>query len=312
VRVETVDVAPVERVLVLRTFPAFEGLSPSELAVMAEHVRPRRFAPGDTVFRPGVPVRSLHFVVRGRVELLRQGRVRRTLGPQEVVGGLASMMHDPVGQHAVAAVETVTLQLDRDEMAEVFEDNFPIFLGVLRVMARMLVTARKKLGRDAGHTPASSLDWMRELGELGLVERILVLRRTMDFAGAEIEALADLAQEAEEVRLPARTTLWRSGDSADHSVIVITGRVTCGSDGHSFDFGPGSVAGGVDSLCGDPRWYTAVTAGELRGLRIEAQDLLDVIEDNMAMGMNLLRVIATGIHRIDQRVSDPGTDRPIA
>jgi CRP-like cAMP-binding protein len=313
VRAEAVDVAPVERVLALRTFPVFEGLSPSELAVMAEHVRPRRFEPGDAVFRPDAPVRALHFVVQGRVALLRHGRARRNLGPHEVVGGLASLMQDPAGQHAVATEPTVTLQLDRDEMAEVFEDNFPIFLGVLRVMARMLVTARKKLGNDGGHPPSGALHWMRELGELGLVERILVLRRTMDFAGAEIEALADLAQEAEEIRLAPGRTLWRVGDTADHSLILISGRVVCYAEtGQELDFGPGSVVGGVDSLCDDPRWYTAVARGEVRGLRIEAQDLLDVIEDNMAMGMNLLRVIAGGIHQIDQRVSDPGKDQPIA
>jgi CRP-like cAMP-binding protein len=142
----------------------------------------------------------------------------------------------------------ITLQLDRDDMEEVFEDNFPIFLGVLRVMARALVASRKKLGRDAGHPRANSSSWMRGLGELGLVERILILRRTLDFAGAEIEALADLAQQAEEIVQPVRQPLWAAGDAADHFIILLSGRVRPGSRCPVF-FRPGSIVGGVESFC---------------------------------------------------------------
>jgi CRP-like cAMP-binding protein len=300
-------------VLALRTFPAFEALTPAELAVMAEHVRPRLFEKGALVLRREVPVRALHFVVSGRVELLRGGRLFRSLGPHDVVGGLASLVDEPLREHAVAAEETITLQLDRDDMADVFEDNFPIFGGVLRVMARMLVAARKKLGSDAGDGPASALGPARVLRQLGLVERILVLRDSMDFAEAEIEALADLAQEAEEIDLPPGRTLWKIGDAADHFVIVIDGHVCCAlEDGKELSYGPGTVIGAVNSLSAEPRWYAAKTAERVRGLRIQTQNLLDVIEDNMGVGMNLLRVIARRIQEVGERVSDPGAAQTIA
>lgn len=312
-RAESVDVAPVERVLALRTFPVFEGLSPAELAVMAEHVRPRRFRKGALVLRREIPVRSLHFVISGRVELLRDGERSRSLGPHDVLGGLASLMDEPLRERAVAVEDTITLQLDRDDMEDVFEDNFPIFCGVLRVMARMLVASRKKLGSDIADIVAPLQTSARELAQLGLVERILVLRDSMDFADTEIEALADVAQDAEEVELPSGRVLWQIGDPADHFVVVIDGRLRCVSEtGHELRYGPGVVIGAINSLSGEPRWYTAMAEGRLRCLRIRTQNLLDVIEDNMAVGMNLLRVIARRIHDVGDRVPDPGADQTIA
>lgn len=308
-----VDVAPVERVLALRTFAAFEGLSPSELAVMAEQVRPRLFRADALLQRPGLPARALHFVVHGRIDLIEDGQVRRSIGPHGVFGGLASLTTEPVSYRAVAGVDTVTLELSRDDMEEVFEDNFPIFFGVLRVMARMLVASRRKLGDGAGRLPTECLLSPGELSDLGLVERILVLRRSMDFAGEEIETLAELAQEAEDVDLPSGRTLWKVGDAADHAIVLIDGAIRCKSDeGHRFSFGPGAVVGSIDALCGDARWYAAVTDGRVRALRVRAQALLDAIEDNMAVGMNLLRVIARGIREIAERISLTEAERPIA
>jgi CRP-like cAMP-binding protein len=249
-----------------------------------------------------VPVRAQYFVLEGRVQVDSGSAKPKILGPHDVVGGLGALSGDALGQHAVALEDTFALQLDREDMEEVFEDNFPIFLGVLRVLARTLVASEKELGRAIALRPENDLPFDAG-GELGLVERILLLRGSMNFAGAEIEALADLAQESELFELPADGPLWQVGDAAQHGVLLATGRVRGKAADHDpFWFEPGAVVGGVDALSNEPRWYAATAETPVRGLRLQTQNLLDVIEDNMAVGMNLLRVIARGIRDVSERI----------
>jgi CRP-like cAMP-binding protein len=224
------------------------------------------------------------------------------MGPRDVVGGLGALIGDPLGQHAVAVKETLTLKLDREDMEDVFEDNFRIFLGVLRALARSLVGLEQQLGRDVGPRPQHELTFA-DGRKLGLVERILLLRGSMHFVGAEIEALADLAEECEEIELSGESVLWQVGDVAEHAILLVSGRIRARAADHDpFWFEPGDVIGGVDALCGEARWYSALAEGRVRGLQIETQRLLDVIEDNMGVGMNLLRIIARGIREVSERV----------
>jgi CRP-like cAMP-binding protein len=226
------------------------------------------------------------------------------MGPRDVVGGLGALSLDPLGQSAIATQDTLTLKLDRDDMEDVFEDRFAIFLGVLRALARALVSLEKRLGRDEGLRMPRELAFGRE-SELGLVARILLLRSSMNFAGAEIEALADLAEECQPFELPAEGVLWRAGDAADHAVLLVTGRIRAATgDRDPFWFDGGTLVGGMEALSGEPRWYAATTDGPARGLHIELSSLLDVIEDHMGVGMNLLRTIARGIRELSDHVRD--------
>ena len=134
------------------------------------------------------------------------------------------------------------------------------------------------------------------------------MRNTLDFAKARVEALADLAQETEEVRYPAGATLWKVGDSSDHALMLMSGVVRCQTEGSSQNFGldPGSTVGGIDSLADEPRWFSAVAETDVRALRVGVEQLLDVIEDNIDMGIQLLRVLAIGLDQLQTLVEDKG------
>jgi CRP-like cAMP-binding protein len=288
-------------VLLLRTFRAFSTLSPAELAVIADNTTPRFFPRGSVLLQPGVPVRAIHFVVHGGVEIPREGRPPRLVGAQELVGGLAALTQDPLGEHAVAREDTVTLELERDNMEDVFEDNFPIFLGVLRAMAHTQLALRRRLGPTAGFAAADSPEPIRPVGKLDLVERIFFLRRTMSFAKTRIEALADVAHDA--------AGLVLGEDVADVAVLPLSGIIDCDTDDGSqhFAFGPGSIVGGLDSFAGEPRWFTARATTAVRALVIDTQVMLDVIEDNMEMTTDMLRVFAGVIRDLQNRITElPG------
>ena len=61
------------------------------------------------------------------------------LTTHHVVGGIAALTGSTAGLSALAVTPTVTLELSKDAMEDVFEDSFPIFLAVLRALARDLV-----------------------------------------------------------------------------------------------------------------------------------------------------------------------------
>lgn len=297
----------VERALVLRTFEAFRALGTEDLAVLAEHARPRLFRRGTLLYRPGTVLHCVHFITQGLVAIEMNGETVRTLGPQTVVGGLASLSGEPEARLYRAREHTTTLELDREDMEEVFDEHFPIFVGVVRAIARALVELRQQLGPTAGFPDVKSVSSIGNQGELGLVDKIFVLRRTWNFSRARVEALADLAQETEEVRHPAGTVLWKVDDPADHALMVISGVVRCQAPhGQHFAFDPGSTVGGIDSLGALPRWYEARAETELRALRVSVEQLLDVFEDNIEMGVELLRVLAMGLRGLQELAEAAG------
>jgi CRP-like cAMP-binding protein len=284
----------------LRTFEAFRDLTPGELAAVAEHVRKRLFRKGALLFPLGQVVRSNHFVVEGRVAIVREGKQIRFFGPQSVLGGLAALTGEPETQQFIALEDTETLELLRDDIQDVFEDNFRIFQGVMRAITRAVLEVRRRLGPSAGFAPVTNPDPVRPVGELGLVEKVFFLRQTMSFAQTRIEALADLAQEAEDLTLPAGQVLWRAGDVSDHALMLISGIVACETDDgvQKFKFDPGSTVGGIDALANMPRWYQARAETPVRTLRVDTQRLLDVIEDNIELGMDMLRVFGLGLRQL--------------
>jgi CRP-like cAMP-binding protein len=180
-------------------------------------------------------------------------------------------------------------------------------------MAHTQLVLRRRLGPEAGFAPPDGPNPVRPVGKLDLVEKIFFLRRTMSFARTRIEALADLAQESNELVVPKGRQIWSAGDVADIVVMPVSGIIDCVSeDGkQTFGFGPGSIIGGLDSFAGEPRWFTASARTALRALSIEAQTLLDVVEDNMEMTTDMLRVFANVVRELQDRVGDPG-DQAIA
>ncbi len=289
----------VQRMLTLRTFPAFTALAPDELVILAEHCTDHVFSAGDVILKSGLPVPGLHLVVEGKVQILRDGKPYRLMKERESVGGIASLTQDPRGVDAVALEDTTTLALTRESMEDVFEDNFSIMLAVMQVLARTLVEARQLRGPDAGFASDAEHAGPHRDAPLELMDRIFFLTRTLGFSGASIETLAELARDAEEVRFEAGEVLWRVGDPAEDFVCLYSGLTDCATrdDGQRFVLGAGSTVGGMDALATDPRWYSVTARTDLVGLRVRIADFFDLFEDNIEMSMAMMRTLAFAIER---------------
>ncbi len=295
---DEIVISPVQRALILKTFPGFVALSAAELAVLASIGQERFFPAGSVLLEPGAPVMAFHLVVEGKVQMLHQGRPTQQMGPRSSVGGLAGLTRDPRGAHAVALDDTVTLEIDTDDMQDLFEDNFNILLGVMRALVRTMREFQIKTGGGAVSGGDKVFEGLASDQPLTLVDKMFFIRKASSFAQVSIRALAELASQVTELRLGAGEPIWPAGETADYSVLIVNGVVEClPEDMDPFEFGPGYVVGGPDSIIGDPRWYAAVAKTDVILLQQWRAATLDVFEDHIEVAMSLLRTLATGFTR---------------
>ncbi len=295
-----------EKIALLKGFEALEGTAPETIASLAEHTVDVFYPAGTEIYAEGEQVTTVHYVLQGVVELRRQGRVVATLAGRSVIGGLASMARISDGQQAVALEDVHGLRASSGDLAEVYEDNFDMLLGVLRAVARQLITVRKNAGPHAGFDPTIP-ERTPVLGELTLVERLEHLRQSFNFAGARIEAIAELASAATVRRAPAGTLLWQQGERSERFLSIVSGVILGRNEAQEIRFGPGSGVGGLDSLAGEQRWYTARCETDVVAIELDQETLVDVLEDNVDMAQGFLAVMARGLIAFRDRLA-PAND----
>jgi CRP-like cAMP-binding protein len=303
VSAEKKESAVLERVLLLRTFPPFSDLAPAHLAAMAEMAEDRYFPAGAEIQPEGTPVRYVHYLISGEVEIRRGGQVTHTLGERSVVGGLAALAQVKEAAQVVAKTDVTAFSFSQEDQRDVFEDDFEILRRIMRSVARGFLEARRAAGSDAGFRPDDESARVPR-APLGLVDKLAFLRRTGPYNEARLEAVAELARESPEVRFSAGEELWKIGDPSGSSLVMVAGVVTGSSDDgrQAFRFSTGSIVGGLDSLAEVPRWYHAVAASDVAAIQVNYGVLLDLLEDHTEMAMDLLRVLASNVLALRERI----------
>ncbi len=285
-----------QRFLFLKTMPAFAEI-PSEVAqVVAANTRPRTFAAGEYLYRVGTAALEVQYIVRGECEIVRNGKPMRRLGPRMVVGGISALAAEEQGYDCVALQEMETLSIRVEDSQEIFEEHFVLLKQVLRGTSREVLEARRKLGPAAGFGPVAEAFEFPDR-PFDLVERMAFLRKTFSFGASEIDAIAELAREIQEVHLPRGELLWKVGDRSTYFLLPLRGVIDCKASDpdQRFQLGPGDSVGAIDSLADERRWYRAEVLEDLVAFRIDTEVLLEILEDHFSMAIALLQGIATGI-----------------
>lgn len=290
-----------ERVLLLRTFGPFVDLAPAHLAAMAEMAEDRFFPAGTEIQPEGVPVRDVHYIISGEVEIRRAGRPVRTLGERSVVGGLAALAQVEDSAQVVAKTDVSAFSYSQEDQRDVFEDDFEVLVRIMRSVARGFLEARRLSGIGGGFQPDDETAPMPR-APLGLVDKIAFLRRTGPYQQARMEAVAELAQESPEVRFAAGEELWKAGDPSGVSLVMVAGVVTGTAGEQTFRFSTGSIVGGLDSLAAVPRWFDATAATDVVAIQVNYGVLLDLLEDHTEMAMDLLRALASNVLRLREAI----------
>jgi CRP-like cAMP-binding protein len=272
---------PVQRLLTLRQFPGLEEASLDELAIIAQNVVEQQFEPGATVITPARSA-PLHLVIEGKL-VTASGQ---SWGQHELVGALEAIARRRTREPIIAEIQTRTLRLAAADFREILDDNFGLLTSVRRTLSRALLVdftppPSTRLAIDEAHD-----------AQLGMVDRLIILRRYMPFGKGRIEALAALAQASEEVRLPARTTVGKQGEPATSVLVLLDGTVHGTRDGVSFVLGPGHSPGALESLAEVPYSSTMSTLTPIRALRFPNAALFDVLEDHTDLALAMVESLA--------------------
>ncbi|KPJ93720.1 MAG: hypothetical protein AMS18_05205 [Gemmatimonas sp. SG8_17] len=285
-------VAPVERLLQLRMLPALDRLPPVFLGAIAQRTRERLFRQGALLLDPLRPVGAAYLVVEGRVAVGTDGEQRPAVGAGTAVGFLELLARIERGIEARALSDTLTLELDWDAHLDLCDDHFAILHTYLQFLAGRLVSEMTVIpaGTGPGATPASRL---AADGTLDLVQRVLALGNDAAFSTSSLDAIAELARHAVAVRYGAGDNLWSRGEAAAGFVLVTAGSVRCVlQDGQSRHAEPTVALGLHEALAGLPHWFDATAASPVSGLEIHVDPLLDILEDHLELGMDLMSKLA--------------------
>jgi CRP/FNR family transcriptional regulator len=138
----------------LARFPIFESLSDDELRQVADLAVPRRYEPGEVIFREGDRSDTCFIVRSGRVRITRthSGGRRLTLAELnsgEMFGELS--MFDGEGRSATveALEETTTLALLERDVKRVMREHPEIAVKMLARLASRLRAANENLARQS-------------------------------------------------------------------------------------------------------------------------------------------------------------------
>lgn len=274
----------VQRLLDLRTIDGFEDAELSDLTSLAENVTERTFEAGVLVAGARARTAAIHIVLEGRLT----SPSGRSWGPAEVCGSLEAMGRRRMSEDVFAEERTRTLQLSAAAFREILEDNYGL-----------LTSVRRALGRQLHDLPISfeTFDVPEAVGEppLGMVERLMLLRRRMPFGRGRIEALAALAQAAEEIRIPASTELAVAGDAVTATLVILEGRVRVSRGGTTVVVGPGYVVGALEALGELPHAATSVALTPVRALRCPSSVMFDVLEDHTDLALAMIESLAAAL-----------------
>lgn len=310
----------IHRLLTLRKFPGFGDADLGELAIIAENVVEHTFEPGGLVMsaarqvpKPGMlrgSSSAIHLVIEGRLETASGVQ----WGPHEVCGAIEAMSHRRPREDVRAADRTRTLRLGAADFREILEDNF----GLLTTVRRMLAHALLEVMPLPVEPPGMIIAEVTSDLPLGMVERLMVLRKRMPFAKGRIEALAALAQAAEEVSIPAKTQVGTAGEIPQATLILLAGDVTIQCGAASVVVGAGHAIGALEVLAEAPFRTNVTTLTRVRALRCPVGAYFNILEDHTDLALAVVEALASVLVELDPAAralptdlcADPPSDRP--
>jgi CRP-like cAMP-binding protein len=263
------------------------------------------FEAGSLIYEVGSAADEIYFIVRGTVELSKEGLPARTLGPRSVVGILNAIQEVPHDRTATAVSDVEALVLRNEDRLDMMEDDFEYTRGVILFTAANLQELTLELPNGGFEEPADPGP-PPEAGALPLIERVLTLRDVAAFHAASIETLVSLAKAGDEIRVGAGETLFRAGEISGAFFVVARGVLELQRSSPPGDarFGPASIAGGIPALGDVERLYSARALHDCVLLRFREVDFFDLMEDHFELARSVLSYIAAQRVRVVDQIEE--------
>jgi len=139
-----------ERPIPWAAVPLFQSLKPQERESLRPLVRIRSYEAGETIFREGDPAVAFHFVIGGRVKIIKTSAAGRDVileifGPGDPVGAIAAYEERGFPAAAVALESTTLLSIPRHEFFALLNANPMLARGLLLGLTRRMIELTRKL-----------------------------------------------------------------------------------------------------------------------------------------------------------------------
>jgi CRP/FNR family transcriptional regulator, cyclic AMP receptor protein len=175
--------------------PVFADLAPEDLQAVAEVCVPRRFAPGEAVFRAGEASDTCYVIRSGHARALVEhpdGRqiTLSTFGPGDIFGELAMLGHEPRSATVEAIDMLEALAIVGSDMRRLMARHPSIAAQLVVALARRLRAANDRLARQSFQTVQSRV--------AGVLEQLVDQARA---EGADPEEVAITTTQADVAKL---------------------------------------------------------------------------------------------------------------
>lgn len=266
-----------ERELFVRALlPSINGGGAARLAAVLEPLE----LPAETyLFRTGEAAERFFFVVDGHVRMDLEGKAAWTFGPRSLVGMTDLTMGRPHRRDARTTRPTRLLVGRSRQWMDLLDDDPVMAESAISSFAVMLHNLWKEHG-DLLPEPSVAQPEPVE-SPLPLYQKALVLRDTPLFQRAGIQAIASLAQVAEELEVAQGSPVFAAGEAGPTLYVVVTGSIDlCFQENRQVRVGPYGVLSAAAALSGQLGQYSARATAPSLLLQIQSEDYYDQSEEH--------------------------------
>jgi ATP:ADP antiporter, AAA family len=284
----------------IRALPLFASVSVDELFRIANASKQVRHDAGTVLLQEGVVPETVHVLLDGRVASTLHDTEPLTIECPAALGFVEALQGAQVKRTIRTIDVAVTLALSAGELRTLLGNNTALVRGLFTTLADRVSAATASNLQSTG--ASYELEQLAAAGPQP-VEKILALQRVPVFARISVEemrALADITHTSKmvtgEVLFPesAPVALW----------LILSGEVALAdtADGGQVVARGGDIIGSLSMLSGRQLNYSAAVLKDGIALRIDREDLFDLLEERT----DLLRQLFEGMFRIGS-----ATDKPL-
>jgi HEAT repeats/Cyclic nucleotide-binding domain len=282
----------------LRHLPVFASVSVAELFRIAGSGRQSRYESGRILYQQGAAPEQLQFMLDGTVTAKAEGQDARSIGPPAALG-FEQILEGSAMPVTIRTTETtVCLVLTRDELRTLISANTDLVEGLFRMLAR----GQQASGRLVFKSHATADVAKLPTHPLTPIEKILVLENVPVFAEIGPNEMAHLVSIAHEVPLNEGSTVFTEADTSAVWA-VLAGRLSlesaAGEPPVTLEAGDG--VGVYDTLAGAGNGRRAVVVRAGRALRIEREELFELLGERPELLQELFGALFRAPSRTDGR-----------
>jgi CRP-like cAMP-binding protein len=297
----------VERELFVRRLVAtqFTGVDAPDSVIieLLGSMRDVAFRKNKTVFDRGRKPDWFYIVRTGAIELRAGDKPPWKFTAGGTIGIIDALIGRPYERDAIALSDTACLAIRTADYFEMLEDHSAFAREVVAFQALRLQQRHLELPEPETRFRMPS-DWRLlrpDAKELGLVERLLVLRKVPAFARSTIQPLVNLARRASSIHFAPGDVIFTEDEESETFWAIAAGKVEIRRDGGPVVVrGPGELIESFAAFGHSRRQYTATAVEPVIMLAIDKDVLFDRMEEHFELTRSVMAYIAAKWEVINQ------------